>query len=197
MSEQKKSGRPSVGVTQETANTYWRIIGNWIRQYKLEQWLTKPKDHHQAEQSFRQLSVTDEALAGHLNDWCKLWLSPKGWKRLQANARQISYVRGHTTKNKSKQRRQAKQNLQIDKNTAALLGIYANENKVNLNDAILKLLKQAEEQQREVESFSLEHDRYVWRCQVCKEYVVEAESKDKLQKLQSRHKFIDCKGESW
>ena len=192
----RKMGRPPVGIPEDDAALYWKGITRWIEQRKLAQWLQDPEQWVEAQKALEQINLNTGRLGQDLNQWCQNRLSPEGWRRLQANIRQNRYLKGSASKTGDKQPRERVRAVPMKVTTAVDLKHYSESHNMTINQAINHLLKQVKEQQREVESFTLEHDRYVWRCSKCK-YVVEAESEEKLRKLQGRHKFIDCKGDTW
>lgn len=136
----KKRGRPAVGVTNDNAVPYWKIVNNWVVDHKLERWVKDGQHWSEAKIALETMSVADENLAEKLNKWCKEWLSKNGWCRLQANARQSGYVHGRNTKTGDSQSRPRKKNLQLEEDIYARLKVYAKSHNLTINNALRKLM---------------------------------------------------------
>ena len=138
----RKAGRPFVGVTNRNATEYRKIIYGWINRHELTNWIKEDAWAMQAKNAFMKLDSTSEEFYCCLNIWCNTWLSPVGWKRLQANARQHRYINGtkkETNRGISKNR-DYKKNIQIDHITASRLKKYSIINQISMQESIDRLL---------------------------------------------------------
>ena len=196
----KNAGRPAVGIPEDDVITYWKGIARWAEQRKLAQWLRDPEEWVEAQEAFEKIINNNKKEAAELlNQWRQDWLSPEGWKRLQANIRQNRYLKGRESKTGDKQKRERVRAAQLKESTYVDLKFYAKSlgHKVTLNDAVLKLLEIAESQKKpedKPEPLELTPDRHVWQCPKCN-FTLESETEEILRNEQAGHKFMDCPGD--
>lgn len=134
MKKTTRPGRPAVGITDETVRLYRDAIVAWIQGQRLAQWLKDNEQGIEATQAFEliRFSGTEE-----MERWRQHWLSPEGWRRLQANVRQKRYSRGGVG--------ERKKTLQLPASTVTDLKDFALRQGMTLNDAILELLMAREQ----------------------------------------------------
>lgn len=138
----KNAGRPKVGVTAKNAGDYYWQVHRWWKSDNMAksresapdkirdgQWLGaveafKAMDWNAADMSPEQIE--------RFGQWCEQWLTEYGWKRLQANVRQIRRARKLKT-------------IQLDYGAWENLAEYAKRHNLTLSNAIQQLLDSAPE----------------------------------------------------